>query len=62
MQARTDKQKRENNKKLVDGLSEDVLHHSAGDERLGPSVRFALQQVGRGHLSGQRQGRQRVHN
>ena len=43
-------------------MTEDVLHHGAGDERLGAAVRFALEQLLRRKLRGERQRRQRVHD
>ena len=39
---------------LVDGVADDVLHHGAGDEWLGASVRLAFQ-----HLLGRQLRRQR---
>ena len=47
---------------LVDGMTNDVLHHRPRDQRLRASVRLAFQHLLRRQLSGQRQRRQRVHD
>lgn len=56
------KQQSENYDELVDGMAQDVLHHGPGDQGLVTAVWFAQQQRLGGRLSGQRQGRQSVHD
>ena len=41
----TFEEQNKNHRQLVDGLAQNVLHHGAGDERLGSAVRFSGQQI-----------------
>lgn len=55
MRSLTSEEQGEDHGQLVDGVSQDVLHHGAGDERLLASVRAPAQQrLGR-RLGGQSQ-------
>ena len=58
----TFEEQNKNHRQLVDGLAQNVLHHGAGDERLGSAVRFPGQQILRRRFRGERQRRQRVHD
>lgn len=59
---RTDKEQREDDDELIDSVSEDVLGHGAGDERLVATVRLPLQQRLGGRFRCQGQRRKRVHD
>lgn len=59
---RTDEEQREDDDELIDSVSEDVLGHGAGDERLVATVRLPLQQRLGGWFRCQGQGRKRVHD
>lgn len=59
---RTDEEQREDDDELIDAVSEDVLGHGAGDERLVAAVRLPLQQGLGGRFRRQGQGRKGVHD
>lgn len=59
---RTDKEQREDDDELIDSVSEDVLGHGAGDERLVATIRLPLQQRLGGRFRCQGQGCKRVHD
>ncbi len=58
----TCEQQKEYDSHLVDGVSEDVLHHGARDEGLGASVRLPQQQLVGGHLRGEGERGEGVHD
>ena len=58
----TGEQYHEDDGELVHSIAEDVLEHGAGDERLRAPVRLAVEDLLRGHLSGEGKRRQGVHD
>lgn len=60
--SRTDEEQREDDDELIDSVSQDVLGHGAGDERLVATVRLPLQQRLSGRFRCQSQGCKRVHD
>lgn len=59
---RTDEEQSEDDDELIDSVSENVLGHGAGDERLVATVRLPLQQRLSGRFRCQGQGSKRVHD
>lgn len=59
---RTDEEQREDDDQLIDSVSEDVLGHGAGDERLVAAVGLPLEQRLGGRFRCQGQGCKRVHD
>lgn len=62
MTVRTNKEQREDDNELIDSVSEDVLCHGAGDERLVPAIWLPLQQRLCGRLCCQGQGCKSIHD
>ena len=59
---RPEKQHEEHHGELVDGVTDDVLHHVSRDQRSCSPVRFTREQFFCGHFRGQCQRGQRVHD
>lgn len=58
----TNEKKDKDGRQLVDSVSQDVLHHGAGNERFLAAVRVPEQQGFGGRLRGQGQGSEGVHD
>lgn len=58
----TDEEEEKDDDELIDAVSQNVLGHGAGDERLVASVRLPPEQGLRGRLGGQGQRGERVHD
>lgn len=60
--ARTSKEQCEDDDELIDSVSQDVLSHGAGDQRLVATIWLPPKQRLCGRLGGQGQGCKRVHD
>lgn len=52
----------EEDDELEDGVADDVLNHGARDQRLGPSIRLASEEILGGHLRGEGERGESVHD